>query len=273
MKLDYGILLSNEPIRTKIATIKPPRLITIRKTIGFDVFSLYEMYLRITPKIYYNLIVPDGSAIWKSISKEERSTIEMYDLVLNTKELQSIYEEIFNFFIIENVIFIEKYFVVLNKQDIDHDEITVEDVKGIICKENFKEILSLLQQICGFEVKEEESLNKEQKFKNDRAKELYEKIYGKNDNDSDDDLEKKEVNYDLTLPNIISAVSNCHPTISPLNVWNLTVFQLVDSFHRIMQNKADSISRTNVAVWGDEENKFKDDQWLKNRYDITEDYL
>jgi hypothetical protein len=55
-----------------------------------------------------------------------------------------------------------------------------------------------------------------------------------------------------------------------LNVWELTIFQLVDSFQRTTINKVDGINRTSVAVWGDEDNTFKNDQWLSNRFDVKE---
>jgi hypothetical protein len=272
MRLDYGTLLSNEPIVTGIGTIEPPTLLKIRKQAGFVIFGLYEMYLRMTPKQYYYFIMEDGKEKWDNMGKKERSGLEMYDIVLQSKEMQTVYQEIFNFFFSEKIVFVDGCFVVLNKQDIDIDSITVDDVRGIIYKKNFDEVRDILQQVCGFNAKRDDS-RKALTFKNDKARELYERIYGKADDESDikENLEGKEIDYNLTLPNIISAVSNCHPTISPLNVWELTIFQLVDSFQRTTINKVDGINRTSVAVWGDEDNTFKNDQWLSNRFDAKDD--
>ena len=73
----------------------------------------------------------------------------------------------------------------------------------------------------------------------------------------------KKSDPNLSLPNIISAVSNTHPTINPLNVWNLTVFQLLDSFTRLQSNKIYDINATSVSVWGDEKKQFDFSLWYK----------
>ena len=82
-----------------------------------------------------------------------------------------------------------------------------------------------------------------------------------NQKDKKQDIKDKDK---LTLPNIISAVSNKHPTISPITVWNMTLFQLYDSFNRLQINEIYQINKRKVSVWGDKENTFDISMWYKN---------
>ena len=77
----------------------------------------------------------------------------------------------------------------------------------------------------------------------------------------------KKADINFSLPNIVSAVSNKHPTISPITVWDLTVFQLLDAFNRMQANTIYDIDSTRVSVWGDEKKVFDVSLWYKNEYE------
>lgn len=79
--------------------------------------------------------------------------------------------------------------------------------------------------------------------------------------------EEKKADKDLTIPNIISSVSNKHPSYNHTNIWDITIFQLLDSFNKLRLNTIYDIQALRVSVWGDEKKTFDSTLWHKNEYD------
>lgn len=214
-----------------------------------------------TPERFFTKFKEDGQEYWDSLSEERQDTITMYDLLMDDPALQDTYVEIFDFFFVEQVIFKEGLFIIL-KQSIEKDaDIIAENVRGVIHDKTFSQILDLLQQICC--IHEKETAIEDMKFKNNMARKLYEKMLKAQKKER----ENKKADINMSLPNIISSVSNAHPSINLLNVWDLTVFQLLDSFNRLQVNSMYKIDCTRVSVWGDEKKTFDAALWYKNHYD------
>lgn len=261
MKLDYGTQLSPEPIKLSVGTLRKPKLFEIAE-LNFDAFDIYEMFLKLTPEIFYTKLKGnDEKAYWESLSEEQRENITLYDLILNDDSLQKTYQEILNFFFVEIVVYNNGLFFLFKNRTDKTSDITQDDICGIIHKDIFPEILDLIQQICCINDKKESPENL--KFKNKIARSIYEKML----NAKKKEKKKRKADVNLSLPNIISSISNIHPSISPINVWELTVFQLIDSFIRLQENTMFSIDCTRVSVWGDEKKTFNATLWYKNRYD------
>lgn len=213
-----------------------------------------------TPERFFTKFKEDGQKYWDSLAEEKQADLTMYDLLLDDSAIQDTYVEIFDFFFVEQVIFKEGLFIIL-KQTIEKDaDVTTENIRGVIHDKTFLQILELIQQICC--IYEKEQPIDEMKFKNKIARRLYEKML------KAQKQEKKKADINMSLPNIISAVSNAHPSINPLNVWDLTVFQLLDSFNRLQANSMFKIDCTRVSVWGDEKKTFDAALWYKNHYDL-----
>ena len=79
--------------------------------------------------------------------------------------------------------------------------------------------------------------------------------------------ETKKSDLNLTIPNIISSLANKHPSLNYVNIWDLTIFQLLDAFNRTQANSMYDIDSTRVSVWGDEKKTFDVSLWYKNNYD------
>lgn len=264
MRLDYGTQLSPVPITLSIGTLRKPTLKEISH-ITFDRFSFYEFFLKLSPETYYTKlrIENDGDAYWSSLTEEERDKITIYDIIKEDEKIRNTYVEIFNFFFVETIIYQEGFFILLKENiAIDKpDEIKKEQVRGAIAKDNFSQVLSLLQQICCI-YNEEESLD-DMKFKNNLARKLMEKMLKAKKKEQ----ETKKSDLNLTIPNIISSLANKHPSLNYLNIWDLTIFQLLDAFNRIQTNSMYDIDSTRVSVWGDEKKTFDVSLWYKNNYD------
>lgn len=259
MKLDYGTQLSPLPITLSIGTLKKPTLKEIAK-IGFEKFNVFEFFLKMSPKTYYTKVQNSGESYWNSLSENEKENITLYDIIEKDQQIKEIYLEIFNFFFQEDVIFSEHFFVILESSADKHEKIEDSKICGSISKENISQVLNLLQQICC--IYSEESVE-DMKFKNNLAKDLMQRMLkAKKENDK-----ITKANLDLSIPNIISALSNKHPNLNYINIWDLTLFQLIDAFNRTKINLAHGIDSMRVAVWGDEKKAFDLSLWYKNEYD------
>ena len=264
MKLRYDILITPDPIKLSIGLLKKPALRDISR-ITFEHFSLYEALLRCTPMEYYTKMLKDsgGLDVWDSMSDKEKDSITMYDVIRKDKMLQTMFVEIFDFFFEENVRFKEDFFILYRGDISQSDDVPISEISGIISEQNFQNVLYLIQQVCC--IYSEEEHIEDVKFKNDIARKLYEKMMKAN-------KEKKETglnnpNKNLSLPNIISSVSAFHPSINLINIWDLTLFQLIDAFKHIQFRNVYESDKLHVAVWGDDKKQFNFDGWYKNLYD------
>lgn len=262
MRLDYGTQLSPVPITLSIGTLRKPTLKEISQ-ITFDRFSFYEFFLKLSPEIYYTKLRKenDGEAYWGSLTEEEQDKITIYNIIEEDDKIRSTYVEIFNFFFVETVIYQEGFFILLKDEVANPEKIKREQVRGAIAKDNFSQVMSLLQQICCI-YNEEESLD-DMKFKNNLARKLMEKMLKAKKKEQ----ETKKSDLNLTIPNIISSLANKHPSLNYVNIWDLTIFQLLDAFNRTQANSMYDIDSTRVSVWGDEKKTFDVSLWYKNNYD------
>ena len=261
MRLDYGAILCPEPLTLSIGTIKKPTLREIGR-LTFDKFGYYEFLMRLTPELFFaEMCGDDGASQWEALTDDEKGEINLYDILSESDALAEAYREMFDFFFIEPVIFKEGFFIILNKDIENEEDVSAEDIQGVISGETFQQVLNILQQICC--VYEEKQDPEELRFKNKLAKQLYEKM--QKAKRAENKNKKADINF--SLPNIVSAVSNKHPTISPITVWDLTVFQLLDAFNRMQANTIYDIDSTRVSVWGDEKKVFDVSLWYKNEYE------
>ena len=261
IKLDYGALLCPEPITLSIGTLRNPKLREIGK-LSFEKFGYYEFLLKLTPELYFTKIKGnDESFTQDSFAGRKKAEVTLYDILLEDGTLCEMYTEMFNFFFIEQVLFREGFFILLKEEIQNGDDIEADNIRGVITEDTMSQVLGLIQQICC--IYDEEEQTEEIQFKNNLAKRLFEKMQKAKQKKN----ESKKTDVNFSLPNIISALSNKHPSISPVNVWDLTVFQLLDSFNRLQANALYDIDSVRVSVWGDEKNAFDASRWYRNEYE------
>lgn len=268
MRFDYGTQNSPFPIALSIGTLVKPKLKDIADPdngMSFDKFNYYEVLVKMTPESFYTKLKGDeGKKYWKTLSDDEQLELTLYRIVVSDESLLNTFVEIFNFFFKETVIFQDGYFILLNEsadKDIDITSPSQSDIRGVISENTFSQVLDAIQQVCCISDKDEEV--DEKKFKSKRARRMYEKMQRA----AQKERERKKSDINFTLPNIISVVSNNHPSINPINVWELNIFQLYDAFNRLQMNAIYNIDSTRVSVWGDEKKTFDAALWYKNEYD------
>lgn len=266
MILDYGTLLSDEPIELSIGTIRMPKLRNIRK-ITFDKFALFQIYMKITPKLYYtNNINESKTQYWDSLEKSQQESMNMYNVALIEDDVLNMYLDVFNFFFEEKVIFKDGLFVILynNCNEIDDSfELTNENTKSIMNEKIFLEVIDLLQQICC--IKDYESMDEIPKFKNKKAKKLWERM--QKAKEEAEKRKSKERNINLSLPNIISSVAAKSFSLNIINIWDITIFQLYDQFGRLQLDDSHYINSVRLSVWGDEKKVYNPELWHLNTFE------
>lgn len=266
MRFDYGAINNPFPIALSIGTLLKPKLKDIvnqENGMSFDKYYYFEALMKLEPETFYNKFKgEDGKKYWDSLTDEEQDSLTLYQVVINDENLLTDYLEMLNFFFKENVLFSDGYFILVDDNIENISDISsASDIHGAIHENTFADVLGAIQQICC--ISEKEKPVEEKRFKNKLAKRLFERMQKA----AKEEQERKKSDINLTLPNIISAVSNKHPTVSPISVWELTVFQLLDSFDRLRVNSVFDIDSTRVSVWGDEKKTFDAALWYKNEYD------
>jgi len=263
MKIDYGVMIGPSPIKLSIGSIKKPTLKEI-EDITFDTFGMYQDLLRLTPEIFYGESKDEERvAYWESLTDEEKVHMRLYDIVLKFPQLQMMYLNIFNFFFVEDVVFLEDCFVILNP-GADRENLQIEtDIRGVVNENKFQDVINVMAQVCGMDVEEEER-EEDQHFKNEIARKIWLKMQAGR-------LKKKKnkkADKNLTLPNIISSLAGGrHSSLNYLNVYDLTLYQAIDTFNRLQLDAFYDIDATRVSVWGDEKKTFDSSLWYKNEFD------
>lgn len=267
MKFDYGTQISPFPIPLSVGMLKKPKLSDIanpkaKPSMSFSKFMFYEFLITMTPEDFFTKAnVDKGKKFWNSLSKKEKNGLTVYDLIKLNPILMKNFLEVFNFFFEETVLYVDGAFVLVNpNKDYSTEPPQREDVVGIIDSHNFSEILYDIQQICCIAPEKEEI----PKFKNKSAERIYYQIK------EAEKMQKKKGDINLSLPNIISAVTAKHNSLNYNNIWNLTVFELLDNFGRMREGSIYEIEWTRVAVWGDEKKSFDPARWYKNEFDKCE---
>ena len=152
-----------------------------------------------------------------------------------------------NFFIKEKIVWSEqnKVMLVYNTDNVEDNSVPV----GAIYGENYETIVDIILQKCGINRLDTDSDNL--KVKNKAASKILSKL--KN-------IAKKEKNTKedkrLSLPNIISSLASHSKSLNIINIWDLTVYQLYDQFFRQQIDDSYNITSSQVAAWGDKDNKF-----------------
>lgn len=267
MRLDYGTRMSYSPIVLPMGRIRKPTLEDCTTfPMSFEKFNSYESMLLLTPELFFaEIIKGDAKTAWESTPEEEKKQITLYDLAALYPEIGKEFEEIFNFFFIEDVFYVDHvFFIVDPDKHIDKDHLTEENILGYIGKQEFDLVAGVIRQICCIG-KEEDTVD-DMKFKNEFQKKLY-MDYLKTKAEEEAKHKKTVKDNKMVLPNIISAVASKHSSLNYTNIWKLTIFQLLDTFERLQANSFYEIDATRVSVWGDEKKTFDSTLWYRNNFE------
>lgn len=261
MKLDYIDLLSPEPLLLpRIGRLVPPTLREISR-LTWPVYETYLAFLSMPPSRYCTEVKPSLRSWYEALPSEQAQLLSMYDIIVSNQELADLFCSIFHFFFAEEVIYSREKDAFLlftpsasSSDDTEHSE---PEITGVINKSSYNQVCDLILQMNHIQV---ESTVDPTKIKSEKGRKIYERIQKFKTKQP----HTSKRNADLEIGNIISAVCTRHHSINYTNVWDLTVYQLWDTFHRLQADNAYEIGRTAVSVWGDKEKKFDFNSWFKN---------
>lgn len=185
---------------------------------------------------------------YTSFSEEEKSKIQVFDLLLANKQSALLLQNVVNFFMAETVTYSPN----------DHNFIVQEqgNTVGIITKDNYPGLCDLICQRNCIRWNPSEDLSK---VKSKKAREIMQKLQkGRSEK-----AKKSKSDANMELGNIISAVANKSQSLNILNIWDLTVYQLWDCFSRLSNNTIYHIQSMSAATWGNKDHSFDAAAWFK----------
>lgn len=259
MKLDYFDLISPSPFEiVNIGSIISPTLKDIQN-ISYYTYGLYVSSLEMSPEKYFENLEKDHKIV---IDAEQILKTTKYDLLLNDISLRNTIEKALNFFLVEDVVYDEDTGVFITIQK-DTNGLS-GTISGFIGRQNYKAVVDIILQRLHIDIDEDE-VEDLSKVTNMRGKKIYEKIL--NGRKRMRKAKQKKGNSCYTLPNIISSVAAYSKNTNYIQIWDLTVYQLLDLFDRLKLVDQYEMIHTKVSVWGDENNQFKFGLWNKNLYE------
>lgn len=255
MNLSYFDLITPGPLMIPgVGSLKPPTLREISR-LTYPVYETYLAFLSMSPEHYCTEVNPRYKNWFKSLSKSQAELLSMYDIAVSGKELSFLFTSIFQFFFEEKVTYSREEDAFLLCPSFPSEE--EAPVTGRITKGCYSEIVSLILQFNHLDAKESVDLSK---VKNKKGRKIFEKIQEMKKNQP----KTGKKNPDLEIGNVISAVCTMHHSINYTNVWDMTIYQLWDTFHRLQAENAYEINRTMISVWGDKDKKFDFNSWFKS---------
>ena len=161
MRLSYGELIGYSPIQLSIGSIRKPLLKDI-DNLGFELFNQYESLLFLTAEIYYTKFLGEkGLQYWNELTDTDKQSLNLFDVIKNDEQMRDEYLAIFNFFFVEDIVYSNGMFVILNIPSTEINEQTYETaIKGGITRNNLDDVLKIIQQVCGiYEEQENMDMN------------------------------------------------------------------------------------------------------------------
>ena len=247
MKLSYSELISPLPIKVQgVGGILSVKLIDIY-VLGIDIYYYYLTVLSLNLKKYFSLIVQNEEE-YEKLSEEQKENLTVFKLLISDEDTIMLLQNVLNFFIQEDVIWSDQYHCFLVHKN--------NEIIGTISNENYLQVCNLISQRNCFKSDVEEDLSK---IKSKKALEIMKKLQ----KGRAEKAKATKTDKNMELGNIISAVANKSHSLNILNIWNITIFQLWDSFSRQTNNNIYDINSMSVAAWGNKDNHFDANAWFK----------
>lgn len=259
MKVPYFELLN--PIGFQVETvgrIHSPHLrdICIK---GYNTYQYALSLLLMTPKDFVErlkLLLKHGGQKMPNITPEEIDQLDIFTLLTLEEGTRADMISALGFFISEPVEYepTHQCFLVNPAKD----EAGAFTVDGVINAKNWTLVCDVCLQCAYIDPPKEK---KEHKYKDERTRKKFEEFYRKKAEYEKNKRGGKKADPDYELANIISALATYHDSLNMANIWDLTVYQVHDTFNRQRIKQVNDISDFNYSVWGGKDHKT--DDWFK----------
>lgn len=259
MKIPYFELLN--PFGFKVETIgrvHSPRLKDICEK-GYREYQYSLSLMLMTPKEFFEGVMKYSKLDenpYDLMSEEQKKSINMFDLFVENESSRNDIQIALSFFIDGRIEYEKscKSFLV-NSKKTDTEILT----DGIINSENWLQVCELCLKCAYIDAPQKE---KPKKYKDERTRKKFEEFYRKKEEFEKNKKAQKKANPDFELANIISSLATYHQSLNMSNIWNLTVYQVHDTFNRQRIKQQIDISDRNYSVWGGKDHKT--DMWFEH---------
>lgn len=242
MKLDYFDLLSPNPIQVPNAGgILSPTL----RSISSVSYNTYQHYLSV---ILTHIIPGNGVGDGEALLSEQEKQNRIFEMLAANESYAALLQTALNFFFQETVTY--------NFESQGFSVQSDNRIIGLVTKENYSEICDVIRRRNCIPSAPKDDLSK---VKSKKALEILKKLQAGRKETS----KHTKPDLNMELGNIISAVANKSLSLNPLNIWDLTIYQLWDSFARLSNNSIYDMQSLSTAVWGDKDHHFDAAMWFK----------
>jgi hypothetical protein len=239
-------LISGEDISIQgIGTIVQPRLKDLRSETGIG-FSTFFTYLFIFARNIREeaLDNPDAKQLCDEMDAILKRDFTTFDFYTGNKTVLLHITKALSFFIKESIEYREDMnsFCVFSPDK--------QEPIGFISHENYQVVADAICEVCNIKVEHEEL----PKNKSKTLMDIWMKLRkGRKSM-------KKSADKNLSLENLVSKITARHPSYNYLNIWDLTIFQVYDTFQNMAMNEVFERDRLRWAAWGKDEYK-NDNMW------------
>lgn len=231
MTLDVFTLISGGRYRYKsLLTVKPPKLGEIRD-IGWGRYQEFVSILLSTPQDFVELVGGDEEVL-VALPRDPLIFLTIFP-PLRDKLLEAV-----SFFVDETVYYDEETGYGVGEQQLSLDDL--------------REIRKIILQFCCVN----DDATPPKKFRNEKAKRIYELIQQRKAEQAKAMKGKRKENPDMALPNLLSAFCAFSPSYNLTNVWDLTIYQFYDQYHRLDAKIQMDVYGLRWAAWGKKEFDF-----------------
>lgn len=222
-------------------SIKVPTLGDIRN-IGYE---SYEQYINIIAlDLHQYLRIIDAEDRYGQLTNDEKKVLTIFNVLVSGDETRKALSNALSFFVYEDVKFDEgrSCFLLFGRGE-DYSDRPPQCV-GVIHSDNYESVRDAVLQISYITNSSPEL----KKFKSPKAQKIYEKIM----KGRAEKKQSKTADRNMSLANIIGAMSVHHPGYNLTNIWSLTIYQLYDQFSRLNIKIQVDIVGLRWAAWGKE---------------------
>lgn len=251
MRFDYFDMLSGEPIYLQgVGHIRSPLLNDIKPNTGIG-YRTYNLYLNFLTWDKEHLLKYDRLMQFRGAGKLNRECFNFFDIAILLPQTREFCRGILSFFMVEDLVWDEK-----GRRYLAMTSGEVPEVVGEINRDNFEEVRKLMLQFNFVGLDKDDT---PAAHSTNKAKELWEKMQGFLKEQAETSANEDKPGYRLS--NIISKICAIHPSYNLLNIYDLTVFQLYDSFFQLGYMRSVDLSERIFSTHGGDKFNFED--WIK----------
>lgn len=259
MNIPYFELLNPNGFNVEsIGRVHSPKLKDICEK-GYREYQFSLSLMLMTPKDFFEGIMKYSQMKenpYDLMTDEQKRSINMFDLFMRNNESINDVKTALSFFIDGNIEYEQSKNAFLINPIVQEDGISAD---GVVNSDNWTDVCELCLKCAYIEAPK---VYKPKKYRDERTRKKFEEFYKKKEEFEKNKKTKKKVNPDYELANIISSLATYHQSLNMSNIWDLTVYQVHDTFNRQRMKQQIDISDRNYSVWGGKDHKA--DMWFEH---------